>query len=263
MTSVHFNPEIDFAPMPFDDHICQLARQLKATGLKWQPHVGCFVWDPENYIKQDSPFPNRIYFVLSLPRFIEIFGDIEKMVEKLIWLPTWHQARLLCKNLGVPGDTVLNLLQGNDSLSAGEELFRMYGIIMNALIEKNFAAYIGRSSELDKICIAALIRRMGDITAWPDNFTMEVLRVYHLFIEGYLNVLRQKENKPMDWFPNTLSIDSDLADGMRHFYSDYQHITRKFFELNHKLDRLQEVENDNQSKLFQDRIEEICELFNN
>ena len=104
---------------------------------------------------------------------------------------------------------------------------------------------------------------MGDITAWPDNFTMEVLRVYHLFIEGYLNVLRQKENKPMDWFPNTLSIDSDLADGMRHFYSDYQHITRKFFELNHKLDRLQEVENDNQSKLFQDRIEEICELFNN
>jgi hypothetical protein len=260
MTPVHFDPEKDLAPLPFDDRFCQRALQMKASGLKWQPHVGCFVWDPEQCIKQDSPFPNRIYFVLSIPRFIEIFSDIEKMIEKLVWLPTWHQARLLCKNLGVPGDRVLNLLKGNDSLPAGEELFRTYGIIMNALIEKNFAAYIGRSREVDKICIAALIRRMGDIAAWPDRFTMEVLRVYHQFIEAYLNVLRQKENKTMDWFPHTLSIDPDLADGMRHFFSDYQHITRKFFKLNKKLDRLREIDEDNQPKLYQDVIDEIVEV---
>jgi hypothetical protein len=246
--------------LPFDDRICAGRGQLKAAGLKWRPHVGCFVWDPGNYIKQDSPFPNRIYFVLSLPRFIEIFGDSKKMAENLIWLPTWHQARLLCAKLGVPGGAVSSLWQTNEALSPGEELLHLYGVLMDALVEKKFAAFVGRAAQLDKISIAALIRHMGDVTAWPEKFTAAVLVVYRQFIEAYLNMLRQQENKPLDWFPQYLTIDSELADGMRYFYSDYQHITRKFFKLNQKLDRLREVHNDKQSKLFQDRIDEIFEL---
>jgi len=260
MKPVHFDSQKDLAPLPFDDRICQQALQMKAAGLKWRPHVGCFVWDPENCIKQDSPFPNRIYFVLSIPRFIEIFGDVETMAAKLVWLPTWHQARLLCKDLGLPGDTISNPWQGNDSLPAGEELLHLYGVLMAALVEKKFAAFVGPKIELDKISIAALIRRPGDITAWPEKFTAAVLVVYRQFIEAYLNLLRQQENKPLDWFPPYLSIDPELADGMRHFYSDYQHITRKFFKLNQKLDRLRDIDKHNQSKLFQDSIDEILGL---
>jgi hypothetical protein len=261
MKPVHFDPHKDLAPLPFDDRICGQARQLKAAGLKWRPHVGCFVWDPGNYIKQDSPFPNRIYFVLSLPRFSEIFGDSEKMAENLIWLPTWHQARLLCTKLDVPGGAVSSLWQTNEALSPGEELLHLYGVLMDALVEKNFAALVGRATQLDKISIAALIGRSGgDLATWPEKFTAAVLEVYRQFIEAYLNILRQQEHKPLDWFPRYLSIDPELADGMRHFYSDYQHITRKFFKLNQKLDRLREVHNDKQSKLFQDRIDEIFEL---
>jgi hypothetical protein len=114
--------------------------------------------------------------------------------------------------------------------------------------------------KLDKLSIAALTQRMGNVSALPEELTDKILGAYHQFIEAYLNVLRQKENKPMDWFPRTLSIDPELADGMRHFYSDYQHITRKFFKLNQKLDRLREDHNDNRSKRFQDRIDEIFKL---
>jgi predicted DNA-binding ribbon-helix-helix protein len=260
MKPVHFDPEKDRAPLPFDDRICRQALQMKAAGLKWRPHVGCFVWDPENHIQQDSPFPNRIYFVLSIARFIEIFGEIENMVEKLVWLPTWHQARLLCTELNVPGGAGPSRWQANEALSPDEELVRLYGVIMDALIEKNFAAFIGQATRLDKISIAALIGRMGDISAWPVNFTSEVLRVYHQFIEAYLNILRQQENKPPDWFPRYLSIDPELADGMRHFYSDSQHITRKFFKLNQELDLLRTIDKDNQSRLFQDKIDEILAL---
>ena len=261
MTAVHFNPKTDLAPLPFDDRICQRALQMKASGLKWQPHVGCFVWDPEHYIKQDSPFPNRIYFVLSIPRFIEIFGDIEKMIEKLIWLPTWHQARLLCQELGKPVDTVAKLWQGNDNLSPGDELLVIYQVIMDALSGHDSDLSTTPQSELDKLSIAALTQRMGNISALPEELTDKILGVYHQFFEAYLNILRQKEHKPLDWFPQSISIDPELADGMRHFYSDYQHITRKFFKLNQMLDRLREDHNDNRSKLFQDRIEEIFELF--
>jgi len=260
MKPVHFDPEKDRAPLPFDDRICRQALQMKAAGLKWRPHVGCFVWDPENHIQQDSPFPNRIYFVLSVPRFIEIFGDYEKMVEKLVWLPTWHQARLLGTELDVPGGAVSSLWQANEALSPDEELVRLYGVIMDALVEKKFAAFIGPAARLDKIGIAALIGRMGDISAWPVNFTSAVLRVYQQFIEAYLNILRQQEHKPPDWFPRSLSIDPELADGMRHFYSDCQHITRKFYQLNQKLDRLREAHNDHQSKLYRDGMNEIIEF---
>jgi hypothetical protein len=93
MSSTKFNPEKDLPPIPFNQKICQSALEMKPLGLMWRPHVGSFVWDPDNNIKQASPFPDRIYFVLSMPRFLENFGNTMKMVEQLVRLPTWHQAR--------------------------------------------------------------------------------------------------------------------------------------------------------------------------
>ena len=92
------------------------------------------------------------------------------------------------------------------------------------------------------------------------KITAAVLVVYRKFIEAYLNMLRQQENKPLDWFPPYLTIHSELADGMRHFYSDYPHITKKFFILNHKLDQLRAIDKHTQSKLYQDEIDEILAL---
>ena len=92
MQPVPFNPDSDLPPIPFDSDVCTLAQQLKDSGLPWVPHVGCFAWDPEHVIKSAAPFPNHIYFILSLPRFTEIFGSLTAIREKLVWLPTWHQA---------------------------------------------------------------------------------------------------------------------------------------------------------------------------
>jgi hypothetical protein len=96
MQPVPFDPANDLPPLPFDVAICDLARQLKHKGLPWKPHVGCFVWDPQHLIEPASPFPNQVYFILSLPRFVAILGSLGAVQEKLVWLPTWHQACLLC-----------------------------------------------------------------------------------------------------------------------------------------------------------------------
>ena len=69
MQPVPFNPDSDLPPIPFDNDVCRLAEQLKRNGLPWVPHVGCFAWDPEHLIKPAAPFPDHIYFILSLPRF--------------------------------------------------------------------------------------------------------------------------------------------------------------------------------------------------
>ena len=133
MTSKRFNPETDLAPMPFDERICRRALEMKNSGLKWRPQVGCFVWDPDEFIKPASPFPGRIYFVLSLARFIEIFDTIEQMTRKLVWLPTWHQARLVCRQLGINNEVFEKQRQRWPNLQPVEELLGIYGLIIETL----------------------------------------------------------------------------------------------------------------------------------
>jgi hypothetical protein len=133
MKPIPFNSQKDLAPVSFDTRSCRLANELKQLGIPWLPHVGCFVWDPDEHVKVESPFPHRIYFILSLPRFIDIFGSIEAIAEKLVWLPTWHQARLLCQKLGVPDRAVVNIWQSRTPPSTDEELRQIYKLLIGAL----------------------------------------------------------------------------------------------------------------------------------
>jgi hypothetical protein len=98
--------------------------------------VGCFVWDPDNWIKPESPFPGRIYFILSLPRFIEIFGSIQEMARKLVWLPTWHQACLLCMRMGIGDETLEKSRQPAGTRTPTAELLRIYRLIIECLHER-------------------------------------------------------------------------------------------------------------------------------
>jgi hypothetical protein len=121
------------APIPIDDRIMQLALQMKQAGLPWEPAVGCFVWDREGIIAQPSPFPKRIYFILSMKRFMAIFGDVEKMKHRLVWLPTWYQARQIIHRLQV-GDMDRGSPQHtNPSSSPEAELAGLYQCILCTL----------------------------------------------------------------------------------------------------------------------------------
>jgi hypothetical protein len=84
MKSKPFDPKTDLPPIPFEDSCLQLAASLKEAGLEWTPHVGCFVRDPEGRIKVESPFPSRVYFILNLGRFLQIFESIDSMKKELV-----------------------------------------------------------------------------------------------------------------------------------------------------------------------------------
>jgi len=138
MASIRFNTATDLAPLPFDEQVCRRASELKRLGLKWRPHVGCFVWDPDGIVTAPSPFPENIYFVLSLPRFVEIFGSTENMVQNLVWLPTWHQARMICRQLGVDDDSLAGQWGFEGLGSPGQDLLRLYGCIGEALQKQSY-----------------------------------------------------------------------------------------------------------------------------
>ena len=135
MKPIPFNSDKDLAPIPFVPALIEAARRLKQLGLPWTPHVGCFVWDPDGRIEAESPFPEKVYFILSLPRFMTIFGSIEAMRRELVWLPTWHQARLLCRRLGIGDEEVFAVWRSGPSFNPGDELLALYEKLAEALKE--------------------------------------------------------------------------------------------------------------------------------
>jgi hypothetical protein len=136
MKSTPFNLQTDLPPIPFEERHCQLASSLKDAGLEWHPHVGCFVWDRDRHIPVASPFPGHIYFVLNLGHFVRLLGTVDDVRRKLIWLPTWHQARILCGKLGVSDLEVLQALGTGGATAAGEDLVAVYSLLLGALMGK-------------------------------------------------------------------------------------------------------------------------------
>jgi hypothetical protein len=121
----------DIAPIPFSRVHCEAARELKERGLPWRPHAGCFVWDEQGSIDVSSPFPNDVYFILNLGRFLQIFQTVEEMVTKLVWLPTWHQARVLCQHFNVNEEEIDRALTSEDARTVGQDVLLLYRLLLD------------------------------------------------------------------------------------------------------------------------------------
>jgi hypothetical protein len=115
----------------------------------------------------------------------------------------------------------------------------------------------GDTHTLEEMRAAAIESHLGDISNLPAALATYVRDVYSDFVQGYLNLLRQKENKHRDWFPVTWSLDRELADDMRHFFSDYQHIANAFFAINIEIEQLRKIDPQRQPDLYRDAVENI------
>jgi hypothetical protein len=104
-----------------------------------------------------------------------------------------------------------------------------------------------------------MVKKMGDISDLPPELVKVISHIYGEFIASYLNVLRQKERKPPDWFPESISIDPVLVDDMRHFFSDYQHITNAFLNLNKQIDELRKIDKNKAPNLFEHMVARILD----
>lgn len=133
MKPTPFDVNNDFPPIPFEKRHCLLAQSLKAAGLPWKPHVGCFVWDRSGVIPVPSPFPEQVYFILNLGHFLKLIGTLEKMADELVWLPTWHQTRLICTHYGVPAEAVAAIWKDPTRCGPGEELLALYALLLKQL----------------------------------------------------------------------------------------------------------------------------------
>jgi hypothetical protein len=55
------------------------------------------------------------------------------MAEKLVWLPTWHQVRLLCEERKIPQNTIKEKLLKSETWSSIEEIKTLYHLLLDDL----------------------------------------------------------------------------------------------------------------------------------
>jgi hypothetical protein len=72
-----------------------------------------------------------------LHRFIQIFDTIDKIVEKLVWVPTWYQAHLVCRKLGIADADIEKRRQRHQDLSLVEDFIVVYEIIAYTLKQRD------------------------------------------------------------------------------------------------------------------------------
>ena len=103
---------------------------------------------------------------------------------------------------------------------------------------------------LEELALAELEQRVDLDGHLPQELLDRVFSVYKDFFAGYLNLLRQREHKPTDWLPDRIAIDTELVDAMRHFFSDYQHIVKRYDHINRKLTELKKIDRRRQPQVY-------------
>lgn len=214
------------SPIPMDDRLLDLAWDLKAAGLPWEPEVGCFVWDRQGIIASPSPFPKRIYFILSMKRFLSIFGDVDEMKRRLVWLPTWYQARQIIHRLQTRDMDRGLQRHANQSASPEAELIGLYQHILQHFQVSDQPASGNREMvdyDTQKEWVrSAMASDVGDVSRFPRPVQDRIECIYDEVARAYLGWRRIQENQSQDWLPRETAFDKDLLNDLGHFYSDYQ-----------------------------------------
>jgi hypothetical protein len=214
-----------YNPIPFDNQLLQSALEMKRSGLPWTPEKGCFVWDPQGVIQAPSPFPNRVYFILNMRRFLDIFGSIEAMQEKLVWLPTWYQAVQLSSELEVRWAADEGSLT-----SEATWLVRLYQQIARKLrrskLRYGYGSISLKSDEDSRWLDEVIESELGSLDDLPGEVQRWIRSTYDDVASAYLGWRRIQEGKADQWLPAERSFDPGLLSELGHFFSDYQHQIR-------------------------------------
>lgn len=250
-----------FLPIPIDDTVLAAAYRLKMLGLPWSPQVGCFVWDREAVISAPSPFPKRVYFILSMRRFTDIFGSQEKMRQQLVWVPTWHQAIQFCSRLGAADVGADHFVDGHRFISGEDGLLRLYASIARQLEASKTESPAGE--RVDRISAARLwIRRVmedevGSLAHLPHDVQRHVQSVYDETGMAYLGWRRIQDRQPEDWIPPETAFDASMLSDLGHFYSDYQNLIKSMTAIKERVKRLQAIDPSKEPDRYQRLIEDL------
>ncbi len=261
-------PPSVLAPIPMDDRLFSLALKLKEAGLDWQPTIGCFVWDPQGFIAAPSPFAKRVYFILSLKRFLGIFGDLDTMRRHLVWLPTWYQTRQLLDQLPAGGRQMpSDNRSAHPAATPEEEMIHLYQRLLQRLTDTGPRAAPCREAASrpnggqESTWVQSVIASdLGSLRRLPPAVQRRVEAVYGEVAKAYLGWRRIQEGQAEDWLPREAALDAHLLSELGHFYSDYQRPIQRLTRIRKAVQSLNALERSDAEEDYDRLIATILEI---
>ena len=126
--------------MRFTEDQIHIAKRLKKLGIPWQPQVGHYVYDANRICPKSSPFQQGVYFLLNFDCFMQHVGGVARFRDNMVWLPTWHEAREILRQMGVPDAEVARL--STEAILQDDELTCLYRLIL-----EEFTGGVDKSGE--------------------------------------------------------------------------------------------------------------------
>jgi hypothetical protein len=108
----------------------------------------------------------------------------------------------------------------------------------NAMTDTNHFPTGTGGNQMKATVRRAIESELGNIETLPPDVVRRVKEVYDAFIPIYVEMLRLEENRSADWHPEKPAVDPAVVDGLMHFFSDYQHIARRFQRVNRQVKHL-------------------------
>jgi hypothetical protein len=115
----------------------------------------------------------------------------------------------------------------------------------------------GRSERIQALAETAMAEKLGPLEDLPRAVQAHVREVYREFMKAYVEIVRIKDNRARDWLPESIRIDPEITEDMRHFFSDYQHITNEFLHIQAKIDNLKAIDRNRTPGLYEELVNVI------
>lgn len=126
-------PILAHSAIRFSPREIELAHQMRALGLDWEPAPGMFVYDEEGRFPEPSPLQEHVFFILDLDLFIRLAGGYHQLKTQWTWLPAWEDGCQWLHKRGKNNAEILDRAREtsvDDGLSPREAL---YGLIISTL----------------------------------------------------------------------------------------------------------------------------------
>lgn len=100
-------------------------------------------------------------------------------------------------------------------------------------------------------------KEFGAIDALPEEVGSLLWGVFHEFLSAYIEIIRNTEKRPAEWRPTEVNIDEGVLGDMQHFFSDYQHIVKRYQKVREQAKGLLKINPRENPSLYEEQIKEI------
>lgn len=116
---------------------------------------------------------------------------------------------------------------------------------------------VNNSAQAAALTEALLARKLRPARDYPAAFVQKVRQTYTQFLKAYLDLIQLQGSAAPALQADTFRVDETVVDEMRHFFSDYQHITREYIRVARLLASLGRIDRQKQPHLFQQVLDEV------